>query len=150
MPISCRRSSISKLRGAEISSRLMPPKTGAISFTVSTILSVSCVSRQIGKASIPANRLNNMAFPSITGIAAFAPIFPNPNTGTFLLQADPTFRELTIDMYALTGQRVFSESWNPTSGNKEFSPTLSPGIYQVLIYEQNNLVSHEKMVILKH
>lgn len=77
-------------------------------------------------------------------------LFPNPNTGTFLLQADPTFRELTIDMYALTGQRVFSESWNPTSGNKEFSPTLSPGIYQVLIYEQNNLVSHEKMVILKH
>ena len=40
-----RRSSISKQRGAEMSSRLMPPKVGAISSTVSMIFSGSLVSR---------------------------------------------------------------------------------------------------------
>ena len=64
------RSSISKQRGAEMSSRLMPPNAGAISLTVRTISSVSVVSRQIGKASTPANSLNRQHLPSITGIAA--------------------------------------------------------------------------------
>ena len=45
------RSSISKQRGAEMSSRLMPPKVGAISSTALMISSASWVSRQIGKAS---------------------------------------------------------------------------------------------------
>ena len=47
------RSSISKHRGAEMSSRLMPPKTGLIASTVRTISSVSVVASAIGKASIP-------------------------------------------------------------------------------------------------
>ena len=52
MSIDCfRRSSISKQRGAEMSSRLMPPKVGAISSTAWTISSASWVARQIGKAS---------------------------------------------------------------------------------------------------
>ena len=72
--------SISKHLGAEISSRLIPPKTGAIRFTVSMISSVSFVSKQIGKASIPANSLNKIDFPSITGIAASGPISPSPRT----------------------------------------------------------------------
>ena len=46
---SASRSSISKQRGEEMSSRLMPPKPGAIALTVSTISSGSFVSRQIGK-----------------------------------------------------------------------------------------------------
>ncbi len=48
---SLRRSSISKQRGAEMSSRLIPPKVGAISLTVWMISSGSLVARQIGKAS---------------------------------------------------------------------------------------------------
>ncbi|MEM7515151.1 MAG: T9SS type A sorting domain-containing protein, partial [Bacteroidota bacterium] len=75
-------------------------------------------------------------------------LFPNPNNGTFYLQADATFRDLTIDIYSLTGQRVFSDRWNPASGNKELSPTLSAGIYQIQLREQNRIVSNEKMVIL--
>ena len=63
------RRSISKQRGAEMSSRLMPAKTGAISSTARTISSTSWVSRQIGKASMPAKRLNSAALPSITGSA---------------------------------------------------------------------------------
>ncbi|MNI62789.1 hypothetical protein D3C73_1181220 [compost metagenome] len=63
-----------------MSSKLIPPNAGAIALIVRIISSVSCVSRQIGKASTPAICLNNIALPSITGIAASGPIFPNPRT----------------------------------------------------------------------
>ena len=75
-----RRSSISKQRGAEMSSRLMPPKPGAIALTAATISSVSFVSRQIGQASTPPNSLKSSALPSITGIAASGPMSPRPRT----------------------------------------------------------------------
>ena len=52
---SLRRSSISKQRGAEMSSRLMPPKLGASRTTVSMISSTSVVARQIGMPSTPPN-----------------------------------------------------------------------------------------------
>ena len=74
------RSSISKQRGELMSSRLMPPNVGAISFTVSTILSGSLVSSAIGKASTSANSLNSIALPSITGMAASGPMSPRPST----------------------------------------------------------------------
>ena len=64
------RRSTSKHRGALMSSRLIPPKAGAITWTVRTISSVSWVSRHTGQASMPANRLNRAALPSITGMAA--------------------------------------------------------------------------------
>ena len=51
------RLSISKQRGAEMSSRLMPPKPGAIAVTAATISSVSFVARQIGHASTRAELL---------------------------------------------------------------------------------------------
>ena len=75
------RASISKQRGAAMSSRLMPPKPGAMSSTVRTISSTSWVSRQIGQASMSANRLNSAALPSITGIAAPGPMLPRPEHG---------------------------------------------------------------------
>ena len=78
--ISFKRSSISKQRGAEISSKLMPPNPGAIFLTVFIISSVSCVSRQIGTALTFPNSLNSTHFPSITGMAAYGPMFPRPRT----------------------------------------------------------------------
>jgi hypothetical protein len=74
------RSSISKHRGAEMSSRLIPPKLGASAATVATTWSTSVVARQIGTASMPANRLNSSALPSMTGMAAAGPISPSPRT----------------------------------------------------------------------
>lgn len=59
-----------KTRGGEMSSRLIPLKTGAMRRTVAKISSTSCVSRQMGQASISANALNNSDLPSITGMAA--------------------------------------------------------------------------------
>ncbi len=90
------RSSISKQRGAEMSSRLMPPKAGAISLTVRTISSASVVSRQIGKASTPANSLNRQHLPSITGIAARGPMLPRPSTA---LPSDTTATVLRLIVY---------------------------------------------------
>ena len=82
--------SISKQRGAEISSRLIPPKPGAINSTVRTISSTSWVSRQIGHASTSANFLKRAALPSMTGMAASGPIFPRPRT------ADPSETTATV------------------------------------------------------
>ena len=74
------RSSISKHRGAAMSSRLMPPYTGAIASTIAMISSVSWVSRHTGQASTPAKDLNSAALPSITGSAAVGPMSPSPRT----------------------------------------------------------------------
>ncbi len=74
------RRSISKHRGAAMSSRLMPPNPGAIISTARTISSVSWLARQIGQASMSANRLNRAALPSITGSAAPGPMLPSPST----------------------------------------------------------------------
>ena len=84
------RASISKHRGAEMSSRLIPPYTGAIARTISTIWSASWVSRQTGQASTPANRLNSAALPSITGSDAAAPMLPRPST------AEPSVTTATV------------------------------------------------------
>ena len=58
--------------------------------TVRTISSVSWVSRQIGQASMPANRLNRAALPSMTGSAAYGPMLPRPST------ADPSVTTATL------------------------------------------------------
>ena len=55
--MSCNAASISKQRGAAMSSRLIPPNVGAIFFTVSMIDALSCVAKQIGNASISASPL---------------------------------------------------------------------------------------------
>ena len=84
------RRSISKQRGAAMSSRLMPPKPGAIISTALTISSVSWLARQIGQASMLANRLNSAALPSITGSAAPGPMLPSPST------AEPSVTTATL------------------------------------------------------
>ena len=73
-------SSISKQAGAAMSSRLMAPKTGEMRWTVSMISLGSRVFRHKGNASIPANSLKIMAFPSMTGKAASGPRSPSPST----------------------------------------------------------------------
>src|SRR5664280_1265936 len=64
-----KRDSISKQRGAEMSSKLMPPYTGAMHWTIRTISSTSWVSRHTGHASMLAKRLNSSALPSIERVA---------------------------------------------------------------------------------
>ena len=96
--------SISKQRGAEMSSRLMPPKPGAIAVTAATISSVSFVARQIGHASTEPNSLNSIALPSITGIAASGPISPSPST------AVPSLTTATVFCLIVRFQTLLSSS----------------------------------------
>ena len=72
--------SISTQRGAEMSSRLMPPNVGAICLQKSIIFCGSFVSMQRGTASTPANFLKRTHFPSITGKPAAGPMSPSPKT----------------------------------------------------------------------
>ena len=102
------RSSISKQRGAEMSSRLMPPKVGAISSTALMISSASWVSRQIGKASTSANSLNSIALPSITGIAASGPMLPSPSTA---LPSETTATVFFLIVYSKALARSAWMSW---------------------------------------
>ena len=99
---SINRSSISKHRGAEMSSRFTPPNPGAMARTTVTISSTSCVSKTTGKASTPPNSLNSIALPSITGIAARGPISPNPKTAVPSETTATVFR-LIVYWNALSG-----------------------------------------------
>ena len=82
-----------------MSSRLMPPNTGAMSFTARMISSGSWVSRQMGKASTPPNCLNRTDLPSITGMAASAPMFPRPRTAE---PSETTATRLPFAVYRYT------------------------------------------------
>ncbi len=74
------RVSISKHSGAFMSSRLMPPKVGAIAFTMEMNFSGSFSLTSMSKQSNPAKILNSRALPSITGLPASAPMSPSPST----------------------------------------------------------------------
>ena len=77
---SLRRRSISKQRGAEMSSRLTPPKLPAMSSTVRTISSTSLERTHRGNASTSAKVLNRAHLPSMTGMPASGPMSPRPST----------------------------------------------------------------------
>ena len=77
--------SIIKQSGAAISSRLIPPKLFekfVMLLIISSTLELS-ISKSI--AFISAKRLNNTAFPSITGLEAKAPRLPIPRIAEPLL-----------------------------------------------------------------
>ena len=74
------RRSISKHRGAEMSSRFTAPNVGRSRTIVSTISSGSLVSSTIGIESSPPKVLNSALLPSITGSEAAAPMSPRPST----------------------------------------------------------------------
>jgi hypothetical protein len=98
-----------------MSSRLIPPNPGAIALTVAMISSVSVVSRQIGNASTPANSLNSIALPSITGIAARGPMLPMPSTA---VPSDTTATVLRLIVYwnALSGSAAIAAHTRATPG----------------------------------
>ena len=109
------RSSISKQRGAEMSSRLIPPKTGAIAFTAATISSGSFVARQMGKASTPPNSLNSIALPSITGSAPSGPMSPRPSTAVPSLTT-ATVCCLIVRFQTFSGSAAIAEETRATPG----------------------------------
>ena len=109
------RRSISKQRGAAMSSRLMPPNVGATALTKATISSTSLVSRHSGKASTPANSLNSIALPSITGIAAAGPMSPSPSTAV-PSETTATVLPLMVSVHALAGSSWIAVDTRATPG----------------------------------
>ena len=109
------RRSISKQRGAEMSSRLMPPNVGAAALTNATISSTSFVARQSGNASTPANSLNSIALPSITGIAASGPMSPSPSTAV-PSETTATVLPLIVSAHAAERSWLIASDTRPTPG----------------------------------
>ena len=109
------RRSTSKQRGAEMSSRLIPAKPGATARTTLMISSVSWVSRQSGQASMPPNRLNRAALPSITGNAAFGPMLPSPSTAEPSVITATLFR-LIVSRRASSGLLAMAMQTRATPG----------------------------------
>ena len=72
--------SMRKHSGARMSSRLMPPTVGSSNWQKRMTSWGSSVSISMSKTSIPANFLKRTPLPSITGLAANAPMFPSPST----------------------------------------------------------------------
>ena len=107
--------SISKASGAFISSKLIPPKVGAIAFTVSINLSTSVVSTSISKTSISAKILKSKPFPSITGLEASGPIFPKPKTAVPLEMTATKF-PLEVYLYTLFLSFSISKQGSATPG----------------------------------
>ena len=93
----------------------MPPNPGARRVTVSTISSASFVSRQIGKASTPANSLKSIALPSMTGIAARGPMSPRPRTAVPSLTTATVLR-LIVYWKAFSGSSAIASQTRATPG----------------------------------
>ena len=77
--------SIMKQSGAAISSRFMPPNVPPIFLIVSIIDYGLLLLISISMESMSANLLNSTDLPSITGLDASAPKFPNPKIADPLL-----------------------------------------------------------------
>src|SRR4051794_19978201 len=109
------RRSISKQRGAAMSSRLIPPKTGATASTVRTISSTSFVASASGKASTFANSLKSSALPSITGKAASGPMSPRPSTALPSVTTATVLR-LIVRFQTFSGSSAIARDTRATPG----------------------------------
>ena len=112
---STKRRSISKDSGALISSKLIPPKVGAIFLTVWINSSTFLVSTSISKTSIPAKILNNNPFPSITGLEASGPMSPKPKTAV-PFEITATKFPLVVYLYTSLTSFAISKQGSATPG----------------------------------
>ena len=100
-----------------MSSKLIPPKVGAIFSTVCINSSGSLQLTSISKTSIPANLLNNTPLPSITGFPANAPTLPSPSTAVPSVITATKF-PLFVYLYAFFASLAIS-----------LTGTATPGVY---------------------
>ncbi|MBA7583667.1 hypothetical protein ES708_25614 [subsurface metagenome] len=98
-----------------MSSRLIPPKVGAMAFTISTNLSIFVSFTSMSNTSTSAKTLNNKPFPSITGLPASAPMSPNPNTAV-PLEITATRLPFAVYLNASSGFDSISKQGSATPG----------------------------------
>ena len=98
-----------------MSSRLMPPKVGAMRATVWMKSSGSSQSTSMSNTSTSANFLNSTALPSITGLDASAPVLPRPSTAVPLLMT-ATRLPLAVYLKASSGLASMAFTGSATPG----------------------------------
>ena len=98
-----------------MSSKFIPPNVGSNAFTICTNLSGSLSFISISNTSMSAKILNNTPFPSITGLLAAGPIFPNPSTAEPLV-ITPTKFPLAVYLYTSSGVAAISLQGSATPG----------------------------------
>ena len=107
--------SISKHSGLLISSRLMPPKVGAMALQAAITSSALWALMQMGKASTPPNSLNSTALPSMTGRPASGPMSPRPSTAV-PLETTATMLPLKVYLYTSSGFALILRQGSATPG----------------------------------
>ncbi len=77
-------------------------------------------------------------------------LFPNPNNGKFIIQSSVNTGMNTIEVYNMTGQRIYAETLRQTQGDVIDLTNASEGIYLYrVLTETGSLVSTGKFVIQK-
>ena len=110
-----RASSISKHSGALMSSRLIPPKVGAMALTTSINFCGSFSLISMSNTSISANTLNSRPLPSITGLPASGPISPKPKTAV-PLEITATRLPFPVYLYTSSGFLLMAKQGSATPG----------------------------------
>jgi hypothetical protein len=80
-------------------------------------------------------------------VSKYLTIYPNPNSGTFYFNLKKTDSKIQIEIYNLSGQKVYEASnmEKQTSNEINFAPQ-SKGVYLIKINDEENSYS-EKILI---
>jgi hypothetical protein len=74
-------------------------------------------------------------------------LYPNPNNGQFTIQSSVVSDQLSVEIYNMLGQKVYSQS---TMHQPQFSINIADqpnGVYLIRILDKDgNLVSRKKVV----
>lgn len=66
-------------------------------------------------------------------------VYPNPNAGIMTIQKDITHLPITVNIYSMIGERIFTETLNKNSNTIDIS-NASNGLYLLVINQGNNQV----------
>jgi hypothetical protein len=73
-------------------------------------------------------------------------LYPNPNNGCFILQSESP-RSLEVELYSATGQKLHQKSVLVSPSNQLAFSFLTPGIYFLKIYQNNQWIQTEKIIV---
>ena len=70
-------------------------------------------------------------------------IFPNPTNGLFTITFPGVVKKGLVEIYTVSGKRIFSEPATYTSEKKMNTKNLSPGIYIVKLFDGEKYFSQK-------
>ena len=77
-----------------------------------------------------------------------AKFYPNPTTGMLTVEIKDEVNKARLELYDAVGNIVYNQ---PVTGNTTtFSlPALANGIYHVRLWNNNSIIKHDKLVIIR-